>query len=247
MSIPVWAASLWLASTSVRSISSGSTGDFCWWLLLPLPDKCRLQFVILDRSLRLGASRLIFSKSAGEMFLDVLICSLSDLGILMGMRMLFILRPAVDIQVWSFKFSEFWIFLQTLSKWHSMRFFFLHWRNNITNLKVWAFFHLLTHLLWNKKKPAFMITPDAPASAPSYFLTIFSSTTSKSSLLSEARPGCSWAFPGTDCRLPPEQPSRLRPFFEDDVLLCLLRSFAFEDSPDVGVLDLTQLSMIQII
>ena len=99
--------SLWLSSTSVRSISSGSTGDFCWWLLLPLPDKCRLQFVILDRSLRLGASRLIFSKSAGEMFLDVLICSLSDLGILMGMRMLFILRPAVDIQVWSFKFSEF--------------------------------------------------------------------------------------------------------------------------------------------
>ena len=100
-----------------------------------------------------------------------------------------------------------------------------------------------------KYKSAFMITPDAPASAPSYFLTIFSSTTSKSSLLSEAKPalGCSRAFPGTDCRLPPEQPSRLRPFFEDDVLLCLLRSFAFEDSPDVGVLDLTQLSMIQII
>ena len=72
--------------------------------------KCRLQFVILDRSLRLGASRLIFSKSAGEISLDVLICSLSDFGILMGMRMLFVLRPPVDIQVWSFKFSEFWIF-----------------------------------------------------------------------------------------------------------------------------------------
>ena len=69
--------------------------------------KCRLQFVILDRSLRLGASRLIFSKSAGEISLDVLICSLSDFGILMGMRMLFVLRPPVDIQVWSFKFSEF--------------------------------------------------------------------------------------------------------------------------------------------